>query len=269
MESNDYISMNQMVSDVATNVGDHEMKLLDRGLYISRIQQAVEFFALHTFFQEVAVDFFDWNKGSNTFKIPTNCFNLRRAYLHNADNKCEDGCSSCSYDKTGMLSDYAVVHWKRVMDKGSVNKVTSRIKQFNNDAVIGYSSFDSMYISSRHNGTLVYAGLQSGYMVFGGDCEGYKNIRLVYNGLGSENGDIPLIPRILREGIVNKAELEILNVLKKTDRQYRADYLDSYNNFYGTGRNKGSFKRCKLAIDRMDTFKRESMKEYISNADFI
>lgn len=263
MTSNDFVSVNKIVSDIATSVNDEEFLKLDKGFYISCVHDAVTHFAIHTFYQKVVEDIFDWNDGSDTLSFPQNAFNLKQIYLHNTSRECiADG-----------LSDYVVVHWKRNLVRGSAGIKTSRIKESNNfDPVLGYGQYmKELYRNQFDTTNLYYAGIQGGEIIFSDSCRNFSNVRLVYNGMGAKQGELPCIPRILEEGIKDWAQLSILAALKSRDNEYRYDYRDLERKIHGGyGRfDIGSYQRCKNIISKMDKFVKDSIREYLSNADTL
>lgn len=261
MDSSEFISVEQVYSDLITLVADEDFSKsgLDKGFYISRIHDAVTYFSLETFYQIVTDDIDNALIGSSGIVgVPINCFNIREIYLYNS-GKCN------------KPSDYEVVHWKRNLATGSSGLKTARIKPRNRDRVL----------SGRDNGlapgnnfvntnNLYYANVQSGKIVLSDNCEeNFNSIRLIYNGMGSKNGQLPCIPRILKDGIFEKAALDTFFFLKVRDKAYRVDYLDMYAKFHGTGRDKGTLRECKNRILSMNNFQRNDLNEYLSNADFI
>ena len=277
MESSEFVSVEQLLSDLLTLANDEDFSRsgLDKGFYVSRIHDAVTYFALETFYQTITKDIinFDVNK-DGILDIPINCFNIKEIYLFNGTNKCgKDGHDlGCSCNNKQPLEQYVNVHWKRTLNVGSSKIKMSRIKSANTDPVLSGTNMhryalNKDFISTRG---LYYANAQSGKLILSDNCTtDYKNIRIIYNGMGSENGTLPCIPRIIKDGIFDKASVDTFYYLKVRDKSYRVDYVDAFNRLNGTGRVKGSLTECKRRISSMDSFKRTSIMEYLSNADFL
>lgn len=274
MESSEFISVDQILSDLVTlaNDEDYTRSGLDKGFYISRIHDAVTHFALETFYQIVTKDIINYDTHKDgIIDIPVNCFNIKEIYLFNGSAKCKEHQAGCTCSSKSPLEDYVNVHWKRTLNVGSSKIKMSRIKADNRDPVLSgsdvYSGAPNKDFISTTN--IYYANLQGGKIILSDSCSNYSNIRIVYNGMGSENGTIPCIPRIIKDGIFDKAALDCFYYLKVRDKSYRTDYVDAYNRFNGSGRVKGSLRECKNRILSMDSFKRNDMMEYLANADFL
>lgn len=277
MESSEFISIDQILSDLLTlaNDEDYSRSGLDKGFYITRIHDAVTYFALETFYQVVTKDIINFDKNKNgVIDIPINCFNIREIYLFNGNSNCNNTNHSegCSCSGKSSLDDYVSVHWKRTLNVGSSGIKMSRIKERNRDAVLSGSDMYS-YTPNKDNintNGLYYCNIQGGRIILSDNCTSdYKNIRIIYNGMGSDNGSIPCIPRIIKDGIFDKASVDVFYYLKVRDKSYRTDYADAFNRLNGVGRTKGSLRECKNRILAMDSFKRADIIEYLSNVDFL
>jgi hypothetical protein len=257
VEHNEYISIEEILGAVITEVGDEDDKLmLGRGYYISKIQEAIEFFALHTLYDTITKDFFDFDKaGNGVYSLPPNCFNIKEMYLFN--NRAE-----------GEDPDYAVVHWKRNLAYGASGRKTAQIGKNTHDPVLS-PWWQTFGYKSSNGRNAIYANIIEGRIIFSDNAKGYKHLRLKYKGFGSPKGDIPCIPRMFREGIVTKTVMEVFKKLQVGNIQMRYNYQDAKQNFYGSGRDAGAFTRTKRLVVSMDSFKKESMKEYLSNPDWL
>lgn len=275
MESSEFISIEQILSDLVTLTNDegYSRSGLDRGFYISRIHDAVTYFALETYYQTVVKDIINFDTDNNgVLNIPVNAFNIKEIYLFNGSgcNQHPEGCT-CGNDIDS--ADYVYVHWKRTLSHTKKTGLrTMKIRQNSSSTdpvfnpVYGERNF---YGSNFVPSNLYYFNLQSGKIILSENYSNYKNIRLVYNGMGSENCELPCIPRILKDGITDKAALDTFMYLKVRDKSYRVDYLDIKERFYGNNRNKGSLKECKSRISMLDSAKRESLREYLGNSDWL
>lgn len=255
MESSEFISVEQALSDLVTACNDegYTRSGLDKGFYISRIHGAVTYFGLETFYQTVVKDINNFDR-SGVISIPVNAFNIREIYLYNISNE--------------EVTDIVTVHWKRNLAYGTSKARTSRIRKNTNDPVDGGGYFDYKNRITATTPGLITANIQSGRIILDGEYDSYSGIRIIYNGMGSKNGDIPCIPRIIYDGILDKAKLDTFEYLKVRDKSFRVDYQDSYSKFFGYGRAKGTLLECKRRISSMDKFQRDSMMEYFSNADY-
>ena len=275
MESSEFVSIEQIYSDLVTLANDEGFARsgLDRGFYISRIHDAVTYFALETYYQTVVKDIINFDTNfDGTVEVPVNGFNIKEIYLFNGTS-CSTHPDGCTCANEIDDADYVSVHWKRTLSIGKSGLRTMKIRQSNksNDPV-----FNPVYGNNRASGyqnyvpsNLYYFNIQSGKIILSENYDRYKNIRIIYNGMGSPNAELPCIPRILKDGITDKAALDLFMYLKVRDRAYRTDYLDTKQRFEGTGRAKGSLKECKSRISMMDYAKRESLREYLGNSDWL
>lgn len=250
MEYTEFISINELTADLRTIVDDEEDKYgLGEGYYMFQIQKAVEFFAIETLFDEQVKDFLDFDPlGKSLFQLPSGVFNLDNIYLFNKEKK----------------KDYVKVHWKRNMSYQQSGGRMMDIKDGIHDDVMNTAGFGT------HGRHLVYANTQRGLIIFSENSKHYDSLRLKYHGLGSLNGEIPCIPRVFREGLIGKAKLDALALLKLKDRiKYSQSHADAYGEFHGNARDRGAFKRLKSVILSMSDFERQSLREYIGNIDFV
>lgn len=257
MEHNEYISVEEILESVISKVGDEDDKyFLGRGYYLAKIHEAIEFFALHTFYDMQTKDFFDFDVAKNgVFSLPPNCFNVKEIYLFNKRAEGED-------------PDYRVVHWKRNLSYSSSGRKMSQIGKNTIDPVLNPWWSQNLIKSTRTRGTL-YANITEGRIIFSDECKTYSHLRLKFYGFGAPKGDIPCIPRMFREGIVGKVVMDTFEKLQVSEVKHSYNYQVAKNNFYGDKRDPGHFIRTKRLVTSMDSFKKAAMHEYLSNADWL
>ena len=104
----------------------------------------------------------------------------------------------------------------------------------------------------------------NGLLMLSETCKGYANIRVVYNGMGVENGDMPVIPRFFERAVVDYVEERFYNAMKSRDpRTFRSLWSDSFSRLNDL--RNGSWNKAKKRIKAMDSQEKESMEEYISS----
>jgi len=222
-----------------------------RGWYVSRIQDALQELSFDTFFSEITRDF-DFPENL-ILELPKDFFNIRQLYVYNG------GC--CSPETSN------VVHWKRTyINKSGGSGYTARVKDSGEtthlDPFIDSGYWNSFYESGYYGGKL-YANVQNGNLMFSSDCASYKKVRIVYNSMGGEIGDIPIIPRFFERAINDYVEYRFYNSMKaRAPRTYRALARDSYDKLYDI--RIGSWRKAKMRITSMDSWEKESLNEYIS-----
>lgn len=242
MDSNDFVSVNHILAESLVNVNDQELRNgFTKGWFISRIQDALQELAFDTFYQEMTID--DNLPSNLRLPMPTNAFNIRQIYLFNE--------SCCN------ISNSVAVHWKRLFDnKGSSTTYTSRIKS-------GYPSRSTTepFLPAHSGGDRsYYANIQNGIIMFSSSCSKYSRVRIMYNGMGAEVGDEPVIPRFFERYINDYVEERYYSAMKaRQPKKYRVLWADAYS------KTEASLVKAKMRISSMNTFEKESLEEYIGN----
>lgn len=253
MNANDFTSVNHILADVLLEVDDEYLdKGYTKGWYISQIQQAMEELSFDTFFDERTQDF-DY-PDENAMLLPKDCFNIREVYLH--DGNC------CNVDSS------AIVHPKRLFNnKPKGDGSTSLRKDASDDTDIIrdpiYPS-DSSTVNDRNvkETNLYYYNIQNGQIMFSSNSSGWAKVRLVYNGMGGEIGDAPVVPRFFRQAVKDFCIEKFWRAQKsKTNapRSARLNWSDVNNMM------QKSWRDARIRISSMDTREREAMREYYAH----
>lgn len=253
MNSNDFISVSHILSEVTSIVNDNEYKNgFSKGWYVSRIQDALQELSFDTFFDTRTLDF-DFPRETLAFQLPSNLFNVKELYLFNGT--C---CSTPSSQR---------VYWKRQYNnKGNGNGYTAKVKDGGGQADI------DPYIPSSHNfvnhdfgwyGVKYYANIDNGMIMFSSDCRAFTRFRIIANGMGGDIGDMPIIPRFFERAINDYVKLMYYEGMKARDpRKYRVLWSDTYQQCYD--RENGSWPKARKRISSMDSWEKEALEEYIS-----
>ena len=243
MDSNDFVSTNHILAEALVNVNDVDLRNgFTKGWFISRIQDALQELAFDTFYQTITDDI-DFPKDKLAIPMPKNAFNIREIHVYN---------STCCNTNTS-----AIVHWKRLYNNkgGATEGYTARSKDQ------GSSSPNDPFFK-RHAGadSALYANIQNGMIMFSASCRKYSKIRLVYNGMGVEIGDEPIIPRFFERFINDWIEERYYSAMKARDpRKYRGLGQDAKMNL------ERSLMKAKMRVSSMNTYEKESLEEYIGN----
>jgi hypothetical protein len=113
-------------------------------------------------------------------------------------------------------------------------------------------------------GPKYYYNVLNGLVMFSKECKGYPFVRIVYNGMGVENGELPVIPRFFERAVVDYVEEKFYNAMKARDvRMYRPLWTDAYQKLNDLV--NGSWNKAKKRIKAMDSKEKASMEEYISS----
>lgn len=256
MNIGDYISINQILSDVLMLTDDEELKKgMTLGYYKSQIQQALEELAFDTFFDEQTDDVKLDSEFSTrlTLEMPKNAFNIREMYMFNG-NCCTPSSS-------------VIVHWKRLFNNkpGGTQYTAKRVDggREQRDPFFPVDTTDISFPSTN----LHYANIQNGLIMFSSNCSDYTHVRLIYNGTGGAIGDALVIPRFLRQAIIDFATEKALSVLKAKDpRKYRTLWIDTSNKL--NDQVNGSWVKAERRVKSLDTFQRDTIREWIGRPNY-
>ena len=149
------------------------------------------------------------------------------------------------------------MHWKRLLNNkgGATVGYTSRV------TATGVGSSAEPFLP-KHRGADRHhsANIQNGMIMFSSSCANYDKVRLVYNGMGAEIGDEPIIPRFFERFINDWIEEKFYSAMKARDpRKYRGSWGDA------VGKVEKSLMKAKMRISTMNSYERESLNEYIGN----
>lgn len=256
MNSNDFITINDILSDVLMITDDEDLRNgLTLGYYQSQIQQALEELSYDTFFDVITDDIkFDNGFATRlTIDMPKNAFNIREIYLFNGD---------CCTPETSVI-----VHWKRLFNNKprgtsyTAARVDSRRDQ--RDPFFPVDTTDISFPSSN----LHWANIQNGLIMFSSGASGFANVRLVYNGTAGAIGDELAIPRFLRQAVIDFSSERALRVLKTKDsRKYRILWGDVAARL-NDPRN-GTWINAERRIKSLDTWQRNGVREWIGKPNY-
>ena len=241
MNVNDFTSIDSIIAEVSSILDDSEFSHgFSKGWYISRAKDAITELAIDTHHIKATVDL-DLNTDRLALDMPTDAFNIREIYLHNGD--CSPATSK-------------IVHWKRLFNnRGNGTGHTAKIKE-------GQSNSNDPFFGSTTGtcGNICYANIQNGVIMFSSQAKGYSKVRLVYNGLGGNSDEMPIVPRFFKRAVVDYIEERYFLAMKARDpRKWRGSWTDAFK------KKEVSMQRARIRVSSMDTWEKESLEEYISN----
>lgn len=248
MQANDFVSMRHIMAEVTKTVNDEDFRSgFSPGWYTSRIQDALQELAFDTFFQILTRDF-DFPSDSLTLEMPKDCFNIREIYLYNGD---------CCSPQTSVK-----VYWKRQYNNNGKGEGYTASVKLNGQG----NSFDP-FMPSFHNGgmqfstsNLYYANVQNGMIMFGSNVGvSFNKVRLVYNGMGGEIGDEPIIPRFFERAVNDYVKMKFYDAMKSRDsRTFRVLWADAKQDL------SESWYKAEKRIKTISTWEFDNLNEYIS-----
>lgn len=267
MDSNDFISTDEIIAEASEYINDSDFTHgVGKSFYELIVHRAIEKLALATFYQKVTKDIFNWNSdGNGLVAMPRNLFNVREMYIFNSScdnerNSITEPCECCTCQT--CWTSFQEVHWKRTFNKfGSSGIKTSKITSFQRDPVY----LRRVNVPSN----LYYFGIQNGVIALSDNCSGFKNLRIVANGFGTDNCELPIIPRALREVCVNMCIERATYKMKFAYPEYRTHWMDSQRDLYGdnTVQNPGSWLSATRYVVSLNSKQRNDMFEYFGNID--
>ena len=269
LSTNDFISVDEMVAEVSLTIMDEELKLNGRTYYAMLVHRAVEALAIESFFQIVTKDIFDWNcNGNFMFDLPANAFNLREMVFFNLAHQPAGQCQ-CTENNTSKQcwGAFKIAHFKSHYNSfGSTEIRTAKIagKGGPHDAV-----YEDYYRYSNKNMIdgkgMIYFGIQNGTYTISNEAGTYKHVRIVYNGMGSDNDKLPCIPRVFRQAIIDYSVEKATRRLKVKYPNMRVIWSDSLQALNGDNRTMGSWERAKRFAKGSDKKVNNDYQEYLAN----
>jgi len=268
----DFISVDEILSDALLMVDDEGMKDMSKGFYTSQIQQGLEELAFQTFFDErtEALPI----GGQLRIPMPKGCFNIRQLYLFNG-TKCD-------------IASAVNIYWKRNYFTGGSGFVARDVGRSNRDPFYNKHRFrdtdfhlsnarkaqnngvDPVLNASRSVNSEFFFNVQNGIIMLSASCRSFENLMIVYNGVGTDIGEVPFIPRFLRQPVVDYVTEKALRIKTAKDpNRWRALWGDAVTRLGREGRfGQGSWYRAEVFVKSMDTKAREDQKEYMARFNY-
>lgn len=254
MNTNDFTTADRVISIATGNVNDTDFKKgFSKGWYMSQLQQGLQDISIES---RIFKHYQDEPVPSNLqLKMPKNVINIREIYLYNG--------TICNPTKTQVL------HWKRLFNNMPNGEgYTARVKDdgSNPDDIFlpnQDTSRRSNYSGYGTRGAKYYYNADNGVIMLSESSSSYPFIRVIYNTMGVEIGDLPVVPRLFERALVDYLEERYYNAQKsRQPRKYRLLWSDALNVLES---NTGAWKKAIRRVKSMDLSQQESMNEYISS----
>ena len=261
----DFVTVNQILSDVLPLVQDEGFRVKSKGWYTSQAQQALEELSFDTFFAEkdpilIAIP------EDLKIPIPKGTFNIRQLYITNG-NSCNIGNSRNVYHKRNYIA-------------GSQSGYLARDKfDNNNDPFYNNRNFNN--VDSRpaqgdedrsRPANLYFYGVHNGVINLSPSCRNFKNIFIVANGIATEIGDTPLIPSFLRQAVKSYVLVEGLKAVQADSMgtamfngwtAILAREMNSKDNIAN-----GTWIKAERRVKSFDSKEREDLNEYFARLNY-
>jgi hypothetical protein len=250
LSPHNFVSVDEILSDVLKLVNDSSFKLNSKGWYTSQIQQALEELSFDTFFDE----------RNESFDIPDNlrldmprgAFNLRQGYLFNGDN-CVIENSVPIYSKRNFIN------------SNSGNGYVANDKFYNgNDRF--HMNRGQAPRDKKDPSNLYFFGMQNGVIMLSESCRSFQKIMLVYNGVMTDIGEVPIVPQFFRQAVKDWVSVKALE-MKLNDVVATNEY-SHWNNLYNRYENSlnkpydGSWAKAEHRSKQMNAKERQDIKMY-------
>lgn len=258
MNTNTFITPDEILSVVAISVADTEYKAIPKGFYHSLIQKAFEELAIDTFFQELRADL---DIPENLIiGLPDGCFNVKNVYVFTGDQ--------CNIETSHKI------YWKRNFYPRGNGFIANDKGNNRNDPF--YDSHNSNLYNTdksliRYEGVVasnsLYYNIQNGNLMVSSSCRSVGNkIHLHYNGTGCKIGEAPIIPIFLRTAIEDYV-IEAALRLRMANEPSMARHWQALHSTYNQRLNTpydGSWEKAKNRVSSMNRSQRDELKEYLS-----
>lgn len=243
MQQVDFINVTEVLSAVQRLVGDLEFKNgFTRGWYISRAKDALDELSLDTSLIQFTKDF-PFPKDTFILDFPDGLFNLRDIFLYNGD--CCDLTTS-----------------ERVNYKVGYERVGSGYTAKRRETGNTSNYTDPFYAPFTKQTTLYWAGIQNGSIHFSDDCLGFEKVQLRWSGYLTDQGEIPIVPRMMKQAVICFIAEKYFEAKKSEDSKMRNNWADAFGN------RQMEFRKARLRRTKSDKFKSDSIREYYRRANY-
>ena len=241
----DFLTVDEIISDVTASVNDREFSLMSKGYYVSTIQSCLQELAYDTLF-DVRYESIPIN-GSTRIDMPKGAFNIRNMWVFNGDN--------CG------MNDSQKVWYKRNYYTNGNGGIS------NNTGKGGDMFFKHVHVP----GNLLFGNVQNGIIMLSQSCTGYEKLFIEFNGVGCDIGETPSIPMHLRRAVTLWSKMQILEI-KMAQAAGTAEFPhwskmrdNTYTELYGRrGTEDSVWSDAQTRVKRMSKHKANDLKEYFT-----
>lgn len=239
-----FVTTNEILSDVLSVVDDENFKLRSKGYYTSQIQQALEELAFESFFDE-QYQSFDIPERLR-LDLPKGMFNIKNIYLFNGD-ECDISKSTPVYNKQNFI-----------------NSKSGNGYVANNKGNNGDDRFHGDTARTTVPDGLYFYGVQNGQIMLSSNCKSFQKVFIQYNGIGQEIDEAPIVPIFLRQAVKDYVAIKVLQVkiakVPASDFQRWMMILGEHKQSKGTDYS-GTWFEAQRRVRRLDDKERNDIKE--------
>lgn len=247
MDSVDFITINDILFNVLQTVDDVEFREgLSEGWYTQQVRDGLDELAYDTFFDQRTVDL-DFPTKTFALDMPKNAFNLREIYLFT---------NECCRPETSVR-----VNWKRLFNnKGKGPDYTAKRVEAGRSASpdpFFPNSFAGVRFDTFFDGNH-FANVQNGQIMFSSQSSGFTKVRLVFNGLGEDVDDLPVVPRFFKQAITYWVVERFFEVKKTREpRRFSVLHRDAFTKM------TLHMEKAERRIKSLNKWQRDDMNEYL------
>jgi len=242
---NNYLALNEILSDVLVHINDESSVLLTPGYVRAQVKNGLDALGFELPFIEVVNDY--PIPEDLKLEMPAGVYNLNSINIYTG-----------TPDAVGYTEN---VYWRKgVGTRGKGTGGTASMNQYNITdpfcrVALGYSA-------------KYYFSVQNGIMIFSDDCSNFAYARLTYNGIPSGSLDeVKMIPPEAREALVLYAVEKCAASLKLRDNKYRIVQLDAASQLDRYGLN-GAWHNTKMLMLKLDRKKLRDVILYNAKLNF-
>jgi hypothetical protein len=239
----DYIKPEEVLALATSYTGDRSFRSgFTRGWYLSRLKDAVNDFGVATYLFHKAKDL-KLNQKLQ-IDIPEGMYNISGVYVMNVTNGC---CVPGSFRRVLWKKDF---NNHRNPEDHPAKRDTGEAQTFFN--------YDYEFISDSDKG--IFGNVQNNVLMLSPSASSYSHVRIIANHYGSDNGELPPVPRFMKEYIANYISLAFFRGKSAHEpRKYRALAMDQAQMLEMAERN------ARRAAVRSSKWIRESFHEYATS----
>lgn len=258
MNTGHYITPDEIIFNAAAMAGDKDFKVMNKGFYISLIQDAFNELSISSYFAEQRADL-DFPSETLTLPLPEDCFNVKNIYIFNGD--------LCNIQNSRK------VWWKRnyytkgngfiANDKGSNNRDPYYEKH-------SYLYNDKSYIRVDQKDRIdeaLYYNIQMGNIMFSSSCRNAgTKVHIHYNGTGGSVIDAPIIPKMFKAAIadyVTEAALRFRMANEPSMARVWMGMQQLYERRLDKEGMNGSWHSAIMKVKRLNDSQKEELSEYL------
>jgi len=240
-----FLSINEVLSDVLVILNDESQKLLTPGFYRAKVKDGLDELGFDVSFLPVTNDY--EIPDNLMVDVPKGCFNLRQIHIY-----------SGTPDAVGYVEN---VYWKKGLHtRGAGAGYTADVHHWN--------VTDPFIRVNINEYSMFYFSVQNGIIHLSEACSNYDFTRLTYDGIPSMNLDeVKMVPPEVKKALIMWTTEKCAGSLKLKDNRYRIIQSDAAGQLDEFGLS-GAWHEAKMRLRRLDKKQMKDIIEYNSKLNF-